>query len=82
MGDICHPRETINSLNAKEFLDNLEDPSNDQTILLAFCAIALNFNFNIVYYNERNELATWEYSGPTERKNNLSSPAADTSLDE
>lgn len=29
MGDICHPRETINSLDAKEFLDNLEDPSND-----------------------------------------------------
>lgn len=52
MDDICHPRETINSLDAKQFLDNLEDPSNDQTILLAFCAVALNYTFNIIYYND------------------------------
>jgi len=27
--EVCHPRETINSLDAKGFLDNLEDPQND-----------------------------------------------------
>eukprot|EP00347_Sterkiella_histriomuscorum_P008078 403346456 len=83
MGDICHPRETINSLDAKEFLDSLEDPSNDQTILLAFCAVALNYNFTIIYFNERNELAQWEYSSP-DRKSNLggSPQLIDNSLDE
>lgn len=62
MAEICHPRETINNLDAKEFLDNLEDPSNDQTILLAFCAVALNYKFSILYFNERGDIATWEYS--------------------
>ena len=45
MGDICHPPETIMNLDALGFLTNLEDATNDQTILLAFCAVALDQSF-------------------------------------
>lgn len=56
LNEVWHPDEPVNSLDSREFLDKLEDPTNDQMTLLAFCAIALNFDFYLVYFNERKDL--------------------------
>lgn len=53
LAEVSLAKDSVSFQDSREFLEKLEDPANDQLFLLAFCSLALGFNYSFVCFDDK-----------------------------